>query len=137
MFGFMLDAVNNIRQVPHDSVGEKLAVGGEVTLLGMGTVFAVLIIIWVMVELLHLLLGEKTKKVAKKVNEVPAPVKAEVTETPVTETPVTEVQATPTAPDYDIIAVITAAVAAASGSSPNSFRVVSFKRANNKFSSGK
>lgn len=132
MFGFMLDAVNNIRQVPHDSVGEKLAVGGEVTLLGMGTVFAVLIIIWIMVELLHLLLGEKTKKVVKEVNEAPVPVKTEVAETPVD-----EVQVTPTAPDYDIIAVITAAVAAASGSSPNSFRVVSFKRANNKFSSGK
>ena len=33
--------------------------------------------------------------------------------------------------------VITAAIAAASGSSPSSFRVVSFKRANDRFSSGK
>ena len=62
MFDFMLN-----------SVGDKLAIGGEVTLLGMGTVFSVLIIIWIMVEILHLLLGEKTKKLDAKVS-APAPV---------------------------------------------------------------
>ena len=125
MFNFLLDSAANIRQIPHSTVSEKLAVGGEVTLRGMVTVFAVLILIWFLVEFLHLLLGEKTsspKKSKKVVDNTPAPV---VTET------VTE--ETPSVPDYELIAVITAAVAAASGSSPNSFRVVSFKRANNKF----
>ena len=125
MFNFLLDSAANIRQIPHSTVSKKLAVGGEVTLRGMVTVFSVLILIWFLVEFLHLLLGEKTpspKKSKKVVDNTPAPV---VTET------VTE--ETPSVPDYELIAVITAAVAAASGSSPNSFRVVSFKRANNKF----
>ena len=120
MFDFMLNAV-----------GDKLAIGGEVTLLGMGTVFAVLIIIWVMVELLHLLLGEKSKKAdAKVASAAPVEVKTEVPAP-------APVVAEPAIPDYELIAVISAAIAAASGSSPNSFRVVSFKRANNKFSSGR
>ncbi len=131
MFDFLLDAAANIRQVPHETIGDKLAVGGEVTLRGMGTVFAVLILIWILVEFLHLLLGVKTPKAENK--EV-APVES-VTETVTVSPAVTEVPAP--ADDLALIAVITAAVAAASGSSPNSFRVVSFKRANNKFSSGK
>ena len=57
--------------------------------------------------------------------------------TPAEPKAVAEENAATTAPDYELIAVITAAIAAASGSSPSSFRVVSFKRANNKFSSGK
>lgn len=39
--------------------------------------------------------------------------------------------------DLTIIAVIAAAVAAASGQDPSAFRVVSFKRANKNFSYGK
>ena len=125
MFDFMLDTAAN-------SVGEKLSIGGEVTLLGMGAVFAVLIIIWAMVELLHLLLGEKTKSADVKKEGVPAPVETK-NEAPAP-TPVVTESATP---DYELIAVITAAIAAASGSAPTSFKVVSFKRANNKFSSGR
>ncbi|MBQ6892723.1 MAG: OadG family protein [Clostridia bacterium] len=121
MFDFMLN-----------SVGDKLVIGGEVTLLGIGTVFSVLIIIWVMVELLHLLLGKKSKSTDVKKENVPAPVETK-NEAPAPAPVVTE-SATP---DYELIAVITAAIAAASGSAPTSFKVVSFKRANNKFSSGR
>ena len=104
MFSFLLDAAN-IRQVPYDTVSDKLAVGGEVTLRGMGTVFAVLILIWFLVELLHLLLGDKTKAPKKEVSvetvtpAESAPVKAE---------PVAETVSAPTVPDYELIAVITA-----------------------------
>ena len=133
MFDFMLDAAAQIRQVPHETVSEKLAVGGEVSLRGMATVFAVLILIWIIVELLHLLLGEKTKVEKVEEKAAPAPVETKIEEA----APIEVTPAAPAAPDYELIAVITAAVAAASGSSPNSFRVVSFKRANNKFSSGK
>ena len=130
MFDFMLATAAKIREVPHETVSEKLAVGGYITLRGMATVFAILILIWMIVELLHLLLGEKTKKVVKEA--APAPIEAKVED-------VAPAPAAPVAPadDYELIAVISAAVAAASGSSPNSFRVVSFKRANNKFSGGK
>ena len=135
MFDFMLDAAANIRQVPHGTISEKLAVGGEVSLRGMGTVFAVLILIWFLVELLHLLLGEKTKKAEPQKEVIVESIAKVENDTPAIEPEVVTVA--PAAPDYELIAVITAAVAAASGSSPNSFRVVSFKRANNKFSSGK
>ena len=84
-----------------------------------------------MVELLHLLLGDKTKKADVKA-DTPAPVEVKA-EVPAPAPVVAE----PTVPDYELIAVITAAIAAASDSSPNSFRVVSFKRANNKFSNGR
>ena len=130
MFDFMLDAATSIRQVPYETLADKFAVGGEVTLRGMGTVFAVLIMIWGMVEFLHLILGEK-KKSSKK-----AKIKAaHIEEKAVEEAPAPAPAPAPAtiADDYELIAVITAAIAAASGSSPNSFRVVSFKRANNKF----
>lgn len=119
MFDFMLN-----------SVADKLTIGGQVTLLGMGTVFAVLALLWGLVEVLHLLLGHPAeKKVSKPVKaEAPAPAPVVEPAAPVQSEPV------PVANDLDIIAVITAAVAAASGASPSSFRVVSFKRANNKFS---
>lgn len=131
MFEFLLDSASAIRQVPYETVGDKLAVGAEVTLRGMGTVFAVLVMIWMLVEVLHLILGDKKKKQKKAVV-------IESITTPTVSPSVNEVTTTESqAPDYELIAVISAAVAAASGASPSSFRVVSFKRANNKFSSGK
>ena len=123
MFDFLLNSAEQSL-----SLSDKLSIGGQVTLLGMGTVFSVLIVLWGMVELLHLILvgPEKKKKVTKVVEEITTPLVAE----PVRET----VPAAPQTDDLALIAVITAAVAAASGSSPSSFRVVSFKRANQKFS---
>ena len=121
MFSFYLAASDTAM-----TLGEKLSLGGQVSLLGMGTVFAVLAILWGLVELMHLLLsgiGGKKKKATPAKGGVPARAPA---------------QAVPAAADdLEIVAVITAAVAAASGSSPSSFRVVSFKRANDRFSSGK
>ena len=125
MFNFMLNAAEPL------SFSEKLSIGGEVTLLGMGTVFAVLAILWALVEVLHLLLvGPEPKKKVTKVVEVSTTPLAPAPEA----TPAEVAPATPASDDLALIAVITAAVAAASGSSPSSFRVVSFKRANNKFS---
>ncbi len=119
MFSFYLAAAET-----EMALGDKLALGGQVSLLGMGTVFAVLAILWGLVELMHLLLTGVTG--------APAPSKAETpAAAPVTAAPAAA------ANDLEIVAVITAAVAAASGSSPSSFRVVSFKRANDRFSSGK
>ena len=112
MFDFMLYTPD-----PDITFGEKMLIGGQVTLLGIGTVFAVLALLWGLVELLHLLLAPKKAKAVPK----PSP-EAEVP-TPTTETD-----------DREIVAAITAAIAAATGRAPSSFRVVSFKRANNKFS---
>lgn len=113
------------------SISEKLSIGGQVTLLGMGTVFSVLVLLWGLVEVLHMLLGYKTEKKVSAPKKVEAP--APVVESVATQVTAESVPA-PSTDDLAIIAVITAAVAAASGQSPSSFRVVSFKRANNKFS---
>lgn len=113
------------------SVGEKLSIGGQVTLLGMGTVFSVLILLWFLVEVLHMLLGHKTEKKPVVINKAESPAPAPV----MPSAPVVNTTPEPSAEDdLAVIAVITAAIAAASGQSPSSFRVVSFKRANNKFS---
>lgn len=67
-------------------------------------------------------------RVPKTAVEVPVPTAVEV---PV---PTEEVSTAPATDNLSIIAVISAAIAAASGRDPSSFRVVSFKRANNNFS---
>ena len=123
MFDFLLNSAEQSL-----SLSDKLSIGGQVTLLGMGTVFAVLIVLWGMVELLHLILvgPAKKPKVIKVVEETTTPLAAEPEAVPAPVAPQTD--------DLALIAVITAAIAAASGSSPSSFRVVSFKRANQKFS---
>lgn len=106
------------------------------TLLGMGVVFAVLILLWLILELFHLCMSKATgKEKAEKVVEAPAPVS--VAPAPVAE-PVPAVEATD---DGELIAAITAAIAiylegeavAASPTTPVSqfasgFRVVSFKK---------
>ena len=72
----------------------------------------------------------------KKVKIAPRAIETPLVEEPKTVTTPVTVPDPETAPkdDLAIIAVITAAISAASGQSPSSFRVVSFKRANNKFS---
>lgn len=117
MSSFVLDAAGEAQ-----TFAEKMAVGGQVTLLGMGTVFAVLILLWGVIELLHFALSRTTNKKA------PAPV---------SETAAPPVKAAPKTDDGELVAVIAAAIAAAEGVSPTSFRVVSFKRANKNFSSAK
>lgn len=113
--------------------GEAWAKAGEVTLLGMGMVFAVLAILWAVLAIFKLLFAKdtqgaqstqstETKKAvsAPTVAEAPAPAAAAVSD------------------DSELIAVITAAVAAYRASEEGmndaeagGFRVVSFKRAAN------
>lgn len=104
------------------------------TLLGMGVVFAVLILLWLILELFHLCMSKASGKKTEKAVEVPAPVPAPVP-VPVAEpAPVAD-----TADDGELIAAITAAIAiylegeAVTASAPASqfasgFRVVSFKK---------
>ena len=117
MFDFLLYTIGE-----EVTFGEKMLIGGQVTLLGMGTVFAVLALLWGLVELLHFLLKPFTEQKKPKAVEPAAP----IAEEPVQETD-----------DSEIVAAIIAAVSAATGKSPSAFRVVSFKRANRNFASGK
>jgi Na+-transporting methylmalonyl-CoA/oxaloacetate decarboxylase gamma subunit len=112
---------------PLESVGEKLALGGRMLLMGIGIVFAVLLLIWGALELFHYLCATlpeqlKAKKAAAKAAESEAP-KSEAA-APVA--PVAPVAAP--IGDTELVAVITAAIAASENAPVGSFRVVSFRR---------
>jgi Oxaloacetate decarboxylase, gamma chain. len=112
------------------TTAEKVEESGKMFADGMGTVFLVLIVLWGIIALFKVFFYDIPNKKAKAVSEsaVPAPEQAVAP------------QQQPTAPDdSELIAVITAAVAAyiadENGSDvpvpETSFRVVSFKRMKN------
>lgn len=95
--------------------GEALSFGGQTLLLGMATVFSVLVIIWISLIVLKIFLHDLPQK--KNVQKTEAPVSVET------------VKVATNSNDDEIIAVISAAIAAAeSESSGLKFRVVSFRR---------
>ena len=103
---------------------ERLALAGQMTLLGMGMVFAVLAILWAVLTVFKLIFAKPEPK--KKAE--PAP-KSEPVVIP--EPVAVEEQAD----DGELIAILTAAIVAYEAScgnevAPGGFRVVSFRRAN-------
>ena len=107
------------------TVGERLAYSGKMMVIGMGTVFAALIVLWIALTLFRGAItapSRKKKKTAQIVLEATPPAEA-----------VTPVILGNTANDDAIVAVITAAVAATladeKGGDVQKFRVVSFRRA--------
>lgn len=99
----------------------RLLDGGSVVLRGMCTVFAVLAIIWFFLYLSRLLLHDLPEKMAQQRSataqaQAPAEVAAEPDGT--------------ATDDGELIAVLSAAIAAAESESGCSFRVVSFHRVN-------
>lgn len=133
-----------MRDTVGETFGERAGVAGSVTLLGMVTIFAVLAILWGVIEALHRVLnrGGKTDTPAAKPAAPAAKPAAEAKKhaqaTQVTQvTQVTQaVKATETArrDDGELVAVITAAVAAAMEEEgyTGGFRVVSFRRTQNR-----
>ena len=108
----------------HYSTGEILKKAGLNTVLGMGTVFVVLIFISFIISLFKFIpaIEKKFSKKAKAANPAPAPAAAP--------------KAAPAAPvvtqaadqDGELAAVIAAAIAAAEGTSTDGFIVRSIKR---------
>ena len=106
-------------------MGERLAYAGKMLVIGMGTVFAALVILWIALTLFRAAVtaptGNKKKKAPSIVLEDTPPAEA-VTPIIVTNN------------DDAIVAAITAAVAATlaeeNGGTVPGFRVVSFRRAN-------
>lgn len=124
-----------MRDTVGETFGERAGVAGSVTLLGMVTIFAVLAILWGVIEALHRVLnrGGKTDTPAAKPAAPAAKPAAEAKK----HTQVTQaVKATETArrDDGELVAVITAAVAAAMEEEgyTGGFRVVSFRRTQNR-----
>ena len=105
------------------SLSEKLSIGAEVALMGIAIVFLVLILLWGLLELFRVVFYTiPNRKKASAAPAVPAPE---------TEAVPTEEEAS--ADEGELVAAITAAIAAYRGAegapaSPTGFRVVSFRR---------
>ncbi len=95
---------------------ENAKSAGTVTLLGMATIFAVLALLWGVVQLLHLVMPKQKDTKPKAQPAEPKPVEPTAEE--------------PTEDDGAIVAAITAAILAARTDAgiTTGFRVVSFKR---------
>ena len=101
---------------------ENLKEAGTVTLLGMVAIFAVLALLWGVIEILHYAMNRTKKPKAKPAEQTVAPMQSAAPAEP---------EAAPAAEDNGaLIAVITAAISAAMAAEGNlnGFRVVSFKR---------
>ena len=114
---------------------ERLEIAGQVVLIGMGMVFAVLALLWGVLAIFGKVMtsGNKKKTADEQPAEAPAPVAAPAElpeEMPAGET------GTAAEDDEELVAALTAAVAAAIASDEelssrfaSGFRVVSFKKA--------
>lgn len=115
------------------TMAERFSLSGEMLLRGMGTVFMVLIILFVILKIFGAVFGGATKE---KPQSAPAPkaAKAEAPDAPAAAAPAPAQTVAPAQDDSQLIAVITAAIAAyqSEAGKPNlPFRVVSFTRKNN------
>lgn len=114
------------------SMGEILSKAGMNTLLGMGTVFCVLIIISVIISLLKYipkLQAAFSKKHTANVSQAAAqPAAASASEIPATAVPAEEVQEENLAGDEELVAVMAAAIAASEEVPADGFIVRSIRR---------
>ena len=99
------------------SFGERVSTGLGTALLGMLTIFFMLTVLFIMMKLMSAVLGKSGKKAEKSV-PVTLPAKD----------PVPVAVQTEAEDEEETVAAIVAAISAYTGSSPASFRVVSFKR---------
>ena len=101
---------------------EKLQYGGEMLLIGMGTVFVVLATLWGCLELMHFLMEKFNNKTEESTKAENAAIPSQSIIAPVS-TLSNENE------DDEIVAVIAAAIAAAQAEQPQlQFRAVAFKR---------
>ncbi len=98
---------------PIENFGEVLSYGGKMLAIGLGIVFLALILMWVALEIM----GRVFAKMDAKMEKAPAPAAPKAVAAPA-----------PVATDAELVAVITAAIAASSDAPTTAFRVVSFKR---------
>ena len=93
---------------------DALTFGGAMLLIGMLTIFAVLIILWAFLSVFKAVFHETSGKAKVKLEATPAPVQSSVASAPA---------------DGELVAVIAAAIAMAEAENSGlKFRVVSFRR---------
>ena len=117
---FVYDKDMNVEDINLDKVytlGETMIKAAMNTAMGMGTVFVMLIIISLIISCFTLVNKAQKKAESKKAASAPAPA---ADPAPVVEVPQTD--------DLELVAVIAAAIAAATGSSTDDFVVRSIKR---------
>lgn len=124
--------VNNALTVAGEyTLGERFSYAGEMTLLGMLMIFAVLGVLWGILAMFKVVFSGSTKKVKTKAPDAVASAVAEAAAASA------EVEVAPVAvaesSDEELVAILTAAVAAYMGSEEapaftGGFRVVSFRR---------
>lgn len=105
--------------------GERITTGLEVMLFGMAVVFAVLILLWGILEIFRVIFYEIPKKKAAETEAKPAEADNVPAPAPVIEEAVEEVAETD---DAEVVAAITAAISVMLDKPQTSFRVVSFRR---------
>lgn len=113
---------------PEYSIGEILSKAGMNTLLGMGTVFAVLIFISLIIYCFNFIPNIQAAFSKKKKEEAPAPAPAAAPVKPVA-APAAAPAAEELVDDGELVAAITAAICAYSGTSSDGFVVRSIRRA--------
>lgn len=125
MYNFLLEA-NEAGKQPLDTIGDKFFLGGSVLLRGICTVFAVLCIIWLFLVIVRFFLYD----LPRRREEEAAQPQAEAAQSAAPQTAAPAVPAVPAgASEDELIAVITAAIAAATAEQGGGkFRVVSFHR---------
>jgi len=117
---FVYDKDMNLTDISLDkvySLGETMTKAAMNTAMGMGTVFVMLIVICLIISCFKLINKAQSKADSKKSAVAPAAVAVAV---PAPEAPQTD--------DLELVAVIAAAIAAATGSSTDDFVVRSIKR---------
>ena len=116
---------------PLESWSDRLSLSGEMLLRGLGTVFVVLALLWGILELFKVFVYTIPQKKAKNASS-PKPI-APIKEKPtIAATPAVSTIPTSQAQDTELVAVISAAIAAYLDQPTTSFRVVSFKRTGKK-----
>ncbi len=101
------------------SYAERASVGLQVVLIGMGVVFAVLVLLIGILQLFKLFANKQSDETVKSEPVVSAPAPAPV---------VAPVSAQPASEEELVVAIATAAIAAARGESECNFNVISIKK---------
>lgn len=120
--GDVINIVNSGDLSPLDSMtlSDRVTVSLQTSLLGLGTVFAVLALLWGALVLFRVVFAGIEKKSANAAGEAPAA----AVPTPVEVVP----SAAEVSDDSEVVAAITAAISVMLDKPATSFRVVSFRR---------
>lgn len=96
---------------------EKAFYGLKIAVMGIGTVFAVLLIIWLVLSVFQIVFDKKPSEKPSVKTTAPAPVAVSAVQNSASDED-----------DTELIAVLMAAVCAATGSDASKLRIVSYKR---------